>query len=48
MNSILVKSKPLNSLDGMNPFNPHMLKVILVTFVLLGGGKTTPQGYLSF
>jgi len=24
--------------------NPHMLKVILVTFVLKGGGKTTPRG----
>jgi len=29
-------------------FNPHMLKVILVTFVLKGEGVKLPPGYLSF
>ena len=27
--------------SNMASFNPHMLKVILLTFVLKGGGKTT-------
>ena len=31
-----------------NLLNPHILKVILMTFVSKRGGKTTPQVYLSF
>ena len=32
---------------GPARFNPHMLKVILLTFVLKGEGKTNPQEYIS-
>jgi len=34
----VVQVKP----EAYSLFNPHMLKVILLTFVLKGGGKTTP------